>query len=44
MHIALRAPRDKSFFVDGEDVVPGVHAVLDKVKNDDREVIIVRYS
>jgi len=31
MHIALRAPRDKSFFVDGEDVVPGVHAVLDKV-------------
>lgn len=33
MHIALRAPRDKSFFVDGEDVVPGVHAVLDKAIN-----------
>jgi len=33
MHIALRAPRDKSFFVDGEDVVPGVHAVLDKVNH-----------
>lgn len=31
MHIALRAPQNKQFFVDGVDVVPDVHAVLDKV-------------
>ena len=31
MHIALRSPKDKKFIVDGEDVVPFVHAVLDKV-------------
>ena len=31
LHVALRSPRDKSFFVDGEDVVPAVHSVLDKV-------------
>ncbi len=29
MHVALRAPRDVSMFVDGVDVVPDVHAVLD---------------
>ncbi|HEX9132515.1 MAG TPA: glucose-6-phosphate isomerase [Ktedonobacteraceae bacterium] len=31
LHIALRAPRDQSILVDGENVVPGVHAVLDKM-------------
>ena len=31
MHIALRAPRDASLMVDGENVVPEVHAVLDKI-------------
>jgi hypothetical protein len=31
MHIALRSPRDKQFFVDGENVVPDVYYVLDKV-------------
>jgi glucose-6-phosphate isomerase len=31
LHIALRAPRGASIKVDGEDVVPGVHAVLDKM-------------
>jgi glucose-6-phosphate isomerase len=31
LHIALRAPKSESIFVDGEDVVPGVHAVLDKM-------------
>ena len=31
MHIALRAPRDKVYNVDGENVVPAVHAVLDKI-------------
>jgi glucose-6-phosphate isomerase len=31
LHVALRAPKEESIFVDGEDVVPGVHAVLDKM-------------
>jgi glucose-6-phosphate isomerase len=29
LHMALRAPRDPSILVDGVDVVPDVHAVLD---------------
>jgi glucose-6-phosphate isomerase len=31
LHTALRAPKGKTIFVDGEDVVPKVHAVLDKM-------------
>ncbi|HEU4769517.1 MAG TPA: hypothetical protein VFS77_19280, partial [Pyrinomonadaceae bacterium] len=31
LHVALRAPRGQQIFVDGHDVVPGVHAVLDKM-------------
>ncbi len=31
LHVALRAPRGTSVRVDGEDVVPQVHAVLDKM-------------
>ncbi|MET4645000.1 glucose-6-phosphate isomerase [Streptomyces atratus] len=31
LHTALRAPRDAVVEVDGEDVVPAVHAVLDKM-------------
>ena len=31
LHVALRAPKGTSILVDGEDVVPGVHAVLDKM-------------
>ncbi len=31
LHVALRAPRDTSIFVDGKNVVPEVHAVLDKM-------------
>jgi glucose-6-phosphate isomerase len=31
LHIALRSPRDASILVDGENVVPQVHAVLDKM-------------
>src|SRR6516165_434012 len=31
LHVALRAPKGESIKVDGEDVVPGVHAVLDKM-------------
>jgi len=33
LHIALRAPRDASIVVDGHDVVPDVHAVLDRMTN-----------
>jgi glucose-6-phosphate isomerase len=29
LHVALRAPRDAKILVDGHDVVPDVHAVLD---------------
>ncbi len=31
LHVALRAPAGASIVVDGEDVVPGVHQVLDKM-------------
>ncbi|MFJ4974243.1 glucose-6-phosphate isomerase [Streptomyces coeruleorubidus] len=33
LHTALRAPRDAVVEVDGENVVPGVHAVLDKMSD-----------
>jgi glucose-6-phosphate isomerase len=31
LHVALRAPRSTSIMVDGENVVPQVHAVLDRM-------------
>jgi glucose-6-phosphate isomerase len=31
LHLALRAPQGQSIVVDGEDVVPQVHAVLDRM-------------
>jgi glucose-6-phosphate isomerase len=31
LHVALRAPASESILVDGEDVVPEVHKVLDKM-------------
>ncbi len=31
LHVALRAPSGASIMVDGENVVPGVHAVLDRM-------------
>ena len=31
LHVALRAPRDAAIFVEGKNVVPEVHAVLDKM-------------
>jgi len=33
LHVALRAPKDANFFVDGKNVVPEVHAVLDKMSD-----------
>ena len=31
LHVALRTPKGTSIFVDGQDVVPKVHAVLDRM-------------
>ena len=31
LHVALRAPKGASIVVDGENVVPEVHAVLDRM-------------
>jgi glucose-6-phosphate isomerase len=33
LHVALRAPRGASIVVDGENVVPAVHAVLDRMSD-----------
>jgi glucose-6-phosphate isomerase len=33
LHVALRAPKDASILVDGKNVVPDVHAVLDRMSN-----------
>src|SRR6516162_3917032 len=33
LHLALRAPKGESIVVDGENVVPQVHAVLDKMSD-----------
>ncbi|HTW87158.1 MAG TPA: glucose-6-phosphate isomerase [Candidatus Binataceae bacterium] len=38
LHVALRAPRNESIMVDGENVVPGVHAVLDRMADFSRRV------
>src|SRR5580704_13855797 len=37
LHIALRAPKGASIVVDGENVVPQVHAVLDKMSDSQTE-------
>ena len=48
MHVALRAPRHSTMVVDGDDVVAGVHAVLDemgafaeRIRADDRITHVV---
>src|SRR5262245_30209482 len=33
LHVALRAPKTEKIVVDGEDVVPQVHAVLDRMSD-----------
>ena len=33
LHVALRAPKGQSIVLDGEDVAPQVHAVLEKMAN-----------
>jgi len=38
LHIALRTPKSESIVVDGKDVVPHVHAVLDRMADFSNEV------
>jgi glucose-6-phosphate isomerase len=38
LHVALRTPKGTSIFVDGEDVVPAVHEVLDRMAAFSRRV------
>jgi glucose-6-phosphate isomerase len=38
LHVALRAPRGESIVVDGENVVPKVHEVLDRMSDFSRRV------
>jgi glucose-6-phosphate isomerase len=38
LHVALRAPKDAVIVVDGENVVPGVHAVLDRLADFSRRI------
>ncbi len=38
LHVALRAPRGQRILVDGQDVVPGVHEVLDRMADFSRRV------
>ena len=38
LHVALRAPKEKRIVVDGKDVVPDIHAVLEKMADFARQV------
>jgi glucose-6-phosphate isomerase len=38
LHVALRSSKRQSILVDGEDVVPGVHAVLDRMTDFSNQV------
>ena len=38
LHVALRAPRTASIIVDGVNVVPDVHAVLDRMADSSKRV------
>jgi glucose-6-phosphate isomerase len=38
LHIALRSPKGQSIIVDGKDVVPQIHAVLDKMADFSNQV------
>ena len=39
LHTALRAPSNQDVRVDGENIIPGVHAVIDQIKSFSQEVI-----
>src|SRR5690348_17187595 len=38
LHVALRAPKNASISLDGKNVIPGVHAVLDKMTDFSKRV------
>ena len=38
LHVALRTPKGKSFIVEGEDIIPRVHEVLDKMADFSNQV------
>ena len=39
LHTALRAPRNHDVRVDGENIIPGIHAVIDQIKSFSQGVI-----
>ena len=39
LHTALRAPSNQDVRVDGENIIPGVHAVIDQIKSFSQWVI-----
>src|SRR6266498_187736 len=39
LHVALRAPKGASLMVDGKNVVPEIHAVLDKMTSFSKRVL-----
>ncbi len=39
LHTALRAPGNHDVRVDGENIIPGIHAVIDQIKNFSQGVI-----
>lgn len=44
LHVALRAPKDDTILVDGKNVVPEVHAVLDKMKQYSDDLISGKWT
>ena len=40
LHVALRAPKTQQIKVDGSDVIPDVHAVLDRMADLDRKSVV----
>src|SRR5207249_4284260 len=43
LHVALRAPRDASIVVDGRNIVPEVHAVLDRMADFSSQIRSARW-
>ena len=39
LHTALRAPKDKKVLFEGEDIIPEIHLVKEKIKNFSTEII-----
>jgi len=39
LHTALRAPKDAEVFVDGENIIPGIHDIQNEINNFSNEVV-----